>query len=52
MNSSTVSHQRPAVDWWGEDLIAMMAKGFKNCGIGPIIMLYSQKSERFGKSLY
>ncbi|KAK2410632.1 Phototropic-responsive NPH3 family protein [Trifolium repens] len=65
MNSSTASHQRPAVDWWAEDLtvlridffqrvlIAMMARGFKNCGIGPIIMLYSQKSLRgleiFGK---
>jgi hypothetical protein len=58
MNSSTASHQRPAVDWWAEDLtvlridffqrvlIAMMARGFKNCGIGPIIMLYSQKSLR------
>ncbi|CAK8562506.1 unnamed protein product [Lathyrus sativus] len=65
MNSSTVSHQRPVVDWWAEDLtvlridffqrvlIAMMARGFKQCGIGPIIMLYSQKSLRgleiFGK---
>jgi hypothetical protein len=58
MNSSAASHQRPAVDWWAEDLtvlridffqrvlIAMMARGFKNCGIGPIIMLYSQKSLR------
>ncbi|GAU12562.1 hypothetical protein TSUD_182770 [Trifolium subterraneum] len=58
MNSSTASHPRPAVDWWAEDLtvlkidffqrvlIALMARGFKNCGIGPIIMLYSQKSLR------
>lgn len=58
MNSSTASHLRPVVDWWAEDLtvlridffqrvlIAMMARGFKQCGIGPIIMLYSQKSLR------
>ncbi|XP_058735222.1 BTB/POZ domain-containing protein SR1IP1-like [Vicia villosa] len=65
MNSSTASHLKPVVDWWAEDLtvlridffqrvlIAMMARGFKQCGIGPIIMLYSQKSLRgleiFGK---
>ncbi|KAL5064055.1 hypothetical protein RYX36_025792 [Vicia faba] len=64
-NSSTASHLRPVVDWWAEDLtvlridffqrvlIAMMARGFKQWGIGPIIMLYSQKSLRgleiFGK---
>ncbi|XP_004509079.1 BTB/POZ domain-containing protein SR1IP1-like isoform X2 [Cicer arietinum] len=65
MNSSTASQQRPVVDWWAEDLtvlridifqrvlVALMARGFKQCGIGPIIMLYSQKSLRgleiFGK---
>lgn len=58
MNSSTASHLKPVVDWWAEDLTvlridffqrvltAMMARGFKQCGIGPIIMLYSQKSLR------
>ncbi|KAF7809909.1 BTB/POZ domain-containing protein SR1IP1 isoform X1 [Senna tora] len=59
-------HQRPIVDWWAEDLtvlridifqrvlIAMMARGFKQYAIGPILMLYAQKSLRglqeiFGK---
>lgn len=56
--SSTSSHQRPVVDWWAEDLtvlridifqrvlIAMMARGFKQYAIGPILMLYAQKSLR------
>ncbi|TKY55632.1 BTB/POZ domain-containing protein [Spatholobus suberectus] len=60
-----VSHQRPVVHWWAEDLtvlridifqrvlIAMMARGFKQYALGPIIMLYAQKSLRgleiFGK---
>ncbi|KAG5028930.1 hypothetical protein JHK82_012532 [Glycine max] len=59
------SHQRPVVHWWAEDLtvlridifqrvlIAMMARGFKQFALGPIIMLYAQKSLRgleiFGK---
>ncbi|KAK4260157.1 hypothetical protein QN277_003307 [Acacia crassicarpa] len=63
--SSMASHQRPIVDWWAEDLtvlridifqrvlIAMMARGFKQYAIGPILMLYAQKSLRgleiFGK---
>ncbi|XP_054808173.1 BTB/POZ domain-containing protein SR1IP1 [Prosopis cineraria] len=63
--SSMASHQRPIVDWWAEDLtvlridifqrvlIAMMARGFKHYAIGPILMLYAQKSLRgleiFGK---
>ncbi|XP_028796362.1 BTB/POZ domain-containing protein SR1IP1-like isoform X1 [Neltuma alba] len=63
--SSLGSHQRPIVDWWAEDLtvlridifqrvlIAMMARGFKQYAIGPILMLYAQKSLRgleiFGK---
>ncbi|CBI33715.3 unnamed protein product, partial [Vitis vinifera] len=52
-------------DWWAEDLIvlridifqrvliAMMARGFKQYALGPILMLYAQKSLRglevFGK---
>ncbi|XP_027360258.1 BTB/POZ domain-containing protein SR1IP1 [Abrus precatorius] len=63
--SSIASNQRPVVDWWAEDLtvlridifqrviIAMMARGFKQYAIGPILMLYAQKSLRgldiFGK---
>lgn len=53
------------VDWWAEDLtvlridvfqrviITMMARGFKHDALGPILMLYAQKSLRgleiFGK---
>ncbi|KAG5144790.1 hypothetical protein AAZX31_11G048300 [Glycine max] len=64
--SSMASNQRPVVDWWAEDLtvlridifqrviIAMMARGFKQYAIGPILMLYAQKSLRgldvFGKA--
>ncbi|KAE9606811.1 hypothetical protein Lal_00025707 [Lupinus albus] len=56
--SSIASHQRPVVEWWAEDLtvlridifqrvlIAMMARGFKQYAIGPILMLYAQKSLR------
>ncbi|CAJ1942967.1 unnamed protein product [Sphenostylis stenocarpa] len=60
------SHQRPVVQWWAEDftvlridifqrvIIAMMARGFKQFALGPIIMLYAQKSLRgleiFGKA--
>lgn len=52
------SHQRPVVQWWAEDftilridifqrvVIAMMARGFKQFALGPIIMLYAQKSLR------
>jgi hypothetical protein len=58
MSSSISSQQRPIVDWWAEDLtvlridifqrvlIAMMARGFKQFAIGPILMLYAQKSLR------
>ncbi|XP_061338889.1 BTB/POZ domain-containing protein SR1IP1-like [Gastrolobium bilobum] len=65
VTSSMASHQRPVVDWWAEDLavlridifhrvlIAMLARGFKQYAIGPILMLYAQKSLRgldiFGK---
>lgn len=53
---SVESHQRPIVDWWAENLtvlridifqrvlVAMMARGFRHYAIGPILMLYAQKS--------
>ncbi|KAJ7952781.1 BTB/POZ domain-containing protein [Quillaja saponaria] len=63
--SSMISNPKPIVDWWAEDLtalridifqrvlIAMMARGFKQHALGPILMLYAQKSLRgleiFGK---
>ncbi|CAA7055926.1 unnamed protein product [Microthlaspi erraticum] len=53
------------VDWWAEDLavlridmfqrvlVAMMARGFKRHGLGPVLMLYAQNALRglevFGK---
>ncbi|KAL8168357.1 hypothetical protein V2J09_009856 [Rumex salicifolius] len=52
------AEQNPIVDWWAEDLtllkidffqrvlIAMMARGFKQYALGPILMLYAQKSLR------
>ncbi|MCD9645755.1 BTB/POZ domain-containing protein sr1ip1 [Datura stramonium] len=55
-DSSTFSNQKPSVDWWAEDLtvlridffqrvlIAMMARGFKQYALGPILTLYAQKS--------
>ncbi|GKU94861.1 hypothetical protein SLEP1_g8293 [Rubroshorea leprosula] len=62
---SSVSHPKPIVDWWAEDLTvfridifqrvlnAMMARGFKQYDLGPILMLYAKKSlrglETFGK---
>ncbi|XP_049385138.1 BTB/POZ domain-containing protein SR1IP1-like [Solanum stenotomum] len=65
INGSTFSNPKPIVDWWSEDitvlridffqrvLIAMMARGFKRYALGPILMLYAQKSLRgleiFGK---
>lgn len=54
----TVHNSKPIVDWWAEDLtvlridlfqrvlIAMMARGFKQYALGPILMLYAQKSLR------
>ncbi|KAL8143224.1 hypothetical protein V2J09_016256 [Rumex salicifolius] len=57
--------EAPTVDWWAEDLailkidffqrvlVAMMALDFKQYSLGPILMLYAQKSLRgldvFGK---
>ncbi|XP_075510597.1 BTB/POZ domain-containing protein SR1IP1-like [Primulina tabacum] len=56
---------KPVVDWWAEDLavlridmfqrvlMAMMARGFKQYALAPILMIYAQKSllglEIFGK---
>ena len=56
--SSIVSQPKPIVDWWAEELtvlridnfqrvlIAMMARGFKQYALGPVLMLYAQKSLR------
>lgn len=58
INSSLEFHQRDDIDWWAEDLtvlridifqrvlIAMMARGFKHFALGPILMLYAEKSLR------
>ncbi|CAI0405602.1 unnamed protein product [Linum tenue] len=56
---------KPIVHWWAEDLtvlridlfqrvlIAMVSRGFKQYALGPVLMLYAQKSlrglETFGK---
>ncbi|XP_062101844.1 BTB/POZ domain-containing protein SR1IP1 [Humulus lupulus] len=64
-SEGVISESKPVVDWWAEDLtvlridmfqrvlVAMMARGFKQYALGPIIMLYAQKSLRgleiFGK---
>ncbi|KAJ4890991.1 BTB/POZ domain-containing protein [Raphanus sativus] len=68
-NNEVVVQQskQPVVDWWAEDLtvlridsfqrvlIAMMARGFKQYGLGPVLMIYAQKSLRgleiFGKGI-
>ncbi|KAE8695960.1 BTB/POZ domain-containing protein [Hibiscus syriacus] len=63
--SSTIASSKPIVDWWAEDLtvlridifqrvlIAMIARGFKQYALGPVLMLYAQKALRglevFGK---
>lgn len=56
--SPTISDPKPIVDWWAEDLtvlridmfqrvlVAMIARGFKQYALGPILMLYAQKSLR------
>ncbi|KAF8020809.1 hypothetical protein BT93_G1284 [Corymbia citriodora subsp. variegata] len=66
ITSSMASHHKsPFVEWWAEDLtilridifqrvlIAMTARGYKQYALGPILMLYAQKSLRgldiFGK---
>ncbi|KAL0377858.1 UNVERIFIED_CONTAM: BTB/POZ domain-containing protein IP1 [Sesamum radiatum] len=61
--SSMMPTSKPIVDWWAEDLsvlridlfqrvlIAMISRGFKQYALGPILMLYAQKSleDVFGK---
>ncbi|XP_043713593.1 BTB/POZ domain-containing protein SR1IP1 [Telopea speciosissima] len=65
VNSSSLTHLEPIEDWWAEDLtvlridifqrvlMAMLARGFQKYALGPILMLYAQKSLRgleiFGK---
>lgn len=56
--SSLASHPKAIVDWWAEDLtvlridtfqrvlVAMKAQGFKQYALGPVLMLYAQKSLR------
>ncbi|ERN03634.1 hypothetical protein AMTRI_Chr12g269170 [Amborella trichopoda] len=56
--SSSVSHPKAIVDWWADDLtvlridifqrvlIALKARGLKEYALGPILMLYAQKSLR------
>lgn len=58
VNLSVLAQPKPVVDWWAEDLtvlrvdtfqrvlVAMMARGFKQHALGPILMLYAQKSLR------
>ncbi|XP_057960400.1 BTB/POZ domain-containing protein SR1IP1 [Malania oleifera] len=58
ITSSAMSNPKTIVDWWAEDLtilridffqrvmVAMMARGFKQCALGPILMLYARKSLR------
>lgn len=57
-NAMIMSHPKAVVEWWAEDLtvlridvfqrvlIAMIARGFKQYALGPILMLYAQKSLR------
>lgn len=56
--SAPLSLPKTIVEWWAEDLtvlridifqrvlIAMMSRGFKQYAIGPVLMLYAQKSLR------
>ncbi|KAM7252189.1 hypothetical protein ACFE04_024072 [Oxalis oulophora] len=58
MSPSVKTQSKPVVDWWAEDLIvlridvfqrvliAIMARGFKQYALGPVLMLYAQKSLR------
>ncbi|KAJ4826660.1 BTB/POZ domain-containing protein sr1ip1 [Turnera subulata] len=63
--STPILQPKLVVDWWAEDLsvlridifqrvlMAMMARGYKQYALGPVLMLYAQKSLRgleiFGK---
>ncbi|XP_030532100.1 BTB/POZ domain-containing protein SR1IP1 isoform X2 [Rhodamnia argentea] len=65
ISSMASHHKSPFAEWWAEDLtilridifqrvlIAMTARGYKQYALGPILMLYAQKSLRgldiFGK---
>ncbi|KAJ0973726.1 hypothetical protein J5N97_015691 [Dioscorea zingiberensis] len=56
--SSSLSQPKVIVDWWAEELtvlridtfqrllMAMKARGFKQVALGPVLMLYVQKSLR------
>lgn len=56
--SSVSTQPKPIVDWWAEDLtvlridifqrvlVAMMSRGYKHYSLGPVLMLYAQKSLR------
>ncbi|KAF5207799.1 BTB/POZ domain-containing protein SR1IP1 [Thalictrum thalictroides] len=58
VHSSLASNAKAIVDWWAEDLtvlridifqrvvVAMIARGFKQYALGPVLMLYAQKSLR------
>lgn len=62
---SSLSQAKAVVEWWAEDLtvlridifqrvlLAMISRGFKQYALGPVLMLYAQKSLRgleiFGK---
>lgn len=58
MDELVSANSKPIVDWWAEDLtilridffqrilIAMIARGFKQYALGPILMLYAKKSLR------
>ncbi|CAI9111304.1 OLC1v1011499C3 [Oldenlandia corymbosa var. corymbosa] len=64
-DSSSMTDPKAIVDWWAEDLtvlridifqrvlVAMVDRGFKQISLGPILMIYVQKSLRgleiFGK---
>ncbi|XP_038902219.1 BTB/POZ domain-containing protein SR1IP1 isoform X1 [Benincasa hispida] len=53
-----LTQPKPIVDWWAEDLtvlridifqrvlVAMMSRGYKHYSLGPVLMLYAQKSLR------
>lgn len=55
---SETQQPKSVVDWWAEDLtvlridifqrvlVAMMSRGYKHYSLGPVLMLYAQKSLR------
>lgn len=58
VSSSSSSHTKTIVDWWAEELtvlridtfqrvlLALKARGFRQEALGPVLMLYAQKSLR------